>query len=69
LGISSAAESHVGVLPLGEREVLVARAGQVFNAEGKLVVSATGGYLQDLLTAQASWIQLVEGAAGCLVRG
>ena len=60
--------THVGALPLGKPEVLVARAEQVFNAEGKLVDPATGGYLQDLLTALASWIQLVEGATGSLVR-
>jgi chromate reductase len=58
----------VGALPLGKPEVLVARAEQIFNAEGKLVDPATGGYLQDLLTALASWIQLVEGATGSLVR-
>jgi chromate reductase len=60
--------THVGALPLGKPEVLVARAKQVFNAEGKLVDPATAGYLQDLLTALASWIQLVEGATGSLVR-
>ncbi len=60
--------THIGALPLGKPEVLVARAEQVFNAEGKLVDPATGGYLQDLLTALANWIQLVEGATGSLVR-
>ena len=60
--------THIGALPLGKPEVLVARAEQVFNAEGKLVDPAPGGYLQDLLTALANWIQLVEGATGALVR-
>ena len=60
--------THIGALPLGKPEVLVARAEQVFNAEGKLVDPATCGYLQDLLTALANWIQLVEGATGSLVR-
>lgn len=60
--------THIGALPLGKPEVLVARAKQVFNAEGKLVDPATAGYLQDLLTALANWIQLAEGATGSLVR-
>jgi chromate reductase len=60
--------THVGALPLGKPEVLVARADQVFNAEGKLVDPATGGYLQDLLAAMANWIQLVESTTGSLVR-
>jgi chromate reductase, NAD(P)H dehydrogenase (quinone) len=60
--------THIGALPLGKPEVLAARAQQVFNAEGKLVDPATGGYLQGLLTALANWIQLVEGATGSLVK-
>lgn len=60
--------THVGALPLGKPEVLVGRAEQVFNAEGRLVDPATGGYLQDLLTTLANWIQLAEGATGPLVR-
>lgn len=60
--------THVGALPLGKPEVLVARAEQVFNADGKLVDPATGGYLQDLLNALANWIQLAEGSTNSLVR-
>ncbi len=60
--------THVGALPLGKPEVLVMRAEQVFNAAGKLVDPATGGYLQGLLTALANWIKLAEGATGSLVR-
>jgi chromate reductase len=60
--------THIGALPLGKPEVLVARAEKVFNAAGKLADPATDGYLQDLLTALANWIQLAEGANGSLVR-
>jgi chromate reductase len=60
--------THIGALPLGKPEVLVARAEQVFNTNGKLVDPVSGGYLRDLLTALENWIQLVEGATGSLVR-
>ena len=49
--------THVGALPLGKPEVLVARAELVFDAKGKLVDAATRGFLQDLLVALAKWIQ------------
>jgi len=54
--------THVGALPLGKPEVLVARAEQVFDAEGKLVDEAARGFLRDLLTALAGWIQRVSPA-------
>jgi chromate reductase len=60
--------THIGALPLGKPEVLVAHAEQVFNAEGKLIDPTAGGYLRDLLAALANWIQLAEGATGSLVR-
>jgi chromate reductase, NAD(P)H dehydrogenase (quinone) len=49
--------THVGALPLGKPEVLVARAKLVFDAEGKLVDAATRGFLRDLLITLAKWIQ------------
>jgi len=49
--------THVGALPLGKPEVLVARAELVFDAKGKLVDAATRGFLWDLLVALAKWIQ------------
>jgi chromate reductase len=52
--------THVGVLPLGKPEVLVARAEQVFDAERNLVDEAARGFLRDLLTALAGWIQRVS---------
>ena len=54
--------THVGALPLGKPEVLVARAEQVFDAEGNLVDAAARGFLRDLLTALAGWIQRVSPA-------
>ena len=52
--------THVGALPLGKPEVLVARAGQAFDADGKLVDPTAQGFLGDLLTAFARWIQQVS---------
>jgi chromate reductase, NAD(P)H dehydrogenase (quinone) len=49
--------THVGALPLGKPEVLVARAKLVFDAEGKLVDAATRGFLRDLLVTLAKWIK------------
>ena len=54
--------THVGALPLGKPEVLVARAEQVFDAEGRLVDAAARGFLQDLLAALARWTQRVSPA-------
>ena len=47
--------THVGALPLGKPEVLVARAEQVFDADGKLVDASARGFLRDLLIALAKW--------------
>lgn len=54
--------THVGALPLGKPEVLVARAEQAFDAEGRLVDAAARGFLQDLLIALAQWTQRVSPA-------
>jgi chromate reductase len=54
--------THVGALPLGKPEVLVARAEQAFDAEGRLVDVAARGFLQDLLAALARWTQRVSQA-------
>jgi len=54
--------THVGALPLGKPEVLVARAGQAFDTEGKLVDAAARGFVQDLLTALARWVGRVSPA-------
>jgi chromate reductase len=54
--------THVGAFPLGKPEVLVARAEQVFDSEGKLVDAAARGFLRDLLTALSGWIQRVSPA-------
>ncbi len=54
--------THVGALPLGKPEVLVARAEQVFDAEGKLIDAAARGFLRDLLDALARWTRRVSPA-------
>lgn len=51
--------THVGALPLGKPEVLVARAEQAFDADGNLVDAAARGFLRDLLAALARWIERV----------
>ena len=54
--------THFGALPLGKPEVLVARAEQAFDAEGRLIDAAARGFLQDLLAALARWTQRVSPA-------
>jgi len=54
--------THVGALTLGKPEVLVARAEQVFDAEGKLVDETARGFLRDLLAALAKWTERVSPA-------
>jgi chromate reductase len=49
--------THVGALPLGKPEVLVARAEQAFDADGNLVDPAARGFLRDLLVALGRWIE------------
>lgn len=51
--------SHVGALPMGKPEVLVARAEQAFDAEGRLADDATRGHLSKLLAALVEWAQRV----------
>ena len=53
---------QVGALPLGKPEVLVARAEQAFDAEGRLVDAAARGFLRALLAALAKWTQRVSAA-------
>jgi len=47
--------THIGVLPLGKPEVLVARAAQAFDADGNLIDEAARGFLRDLLVALMDW--------------
>ena len=47
--------THVGALPLGKPEVLVAHAEQAFNADRKLVDASVHGFLRDLLVALTKW--------------
>jgi len=52
--------THVGALPLSKPEVLVARATQVFDANGRLVDEAARGFLRDLLVGLAGWTERVS---------
>jgi chromate reductase len=54
--------THVGALPLGKPEVLVARAEQAFDAEGRLIDEAARGFLRNLLEALAVWTRRVSRA-------
>jgi chromate reductase len=54
--------THVGALPLGKPEVLVARAEKAFDADGKLVDESARGFLKDLLASLAKWSRLVSPA-------
>jgi chromate reductase len=47
--------THVGALPLGKPEVLVARAEQAFDTDRKLVDASARGFLRDLLVALTKW--------------
>jgi chromate reductase len=51
--------THIGALPLGKPEVLVAHAEQAFNADRELVDASARGFLRDLLVALAQWSQQV----------
>ncbi|HNT55095.1 MAG TPA: NAD(P)H-dependent oxidoreductase [Anaerolineaceae bacterium] len=51
--------THVGALPLGKPEVLVARAEQAFDANLQLVDASARGFLRDLLVALANWTERV----------
>lgn len=53
---------HVGALPLGKPEVLVARAEQAFDVNGKLVDETTRGFLQELLLALQKWTRRMSPA-------
>jgi chromate reductase, NAD(P)H dehydrogenase (quinone) len=52
--------TYVGALPLGKPAVLVARAGQAFDAEGTLADAAERGFLREYLAALAKWTQRVS---------
>jgi len=47
--------THLGALPLGKPEVLVARAEQAFDADRKLVDASARGFVRDMLIALAKW--------------
>lgn len=47
--------THIGALPLGKPEVLVARSEQAFDENGKLIDESARGFLRDMLVALAEW--------------
>lgn len=55
--------THIGALPLGKPEVLVARAEQAFDADLNLTDAAARGFLGDLLAALAQWTARVSPAS------
>ena len=50
---------HVGALPLGKPEVLVARAEQAFDSNGRLADETARSFLRELLLALADWVRKV----------
>jgi chromate reductase len=54
--------THVGALPLGKPEVLIARAGQAFDAEGRMIDETARGFLRDLLMALEQWTRRLSPA-------
>jgi len=52
--------THLGAFPLGKPEVLVARAEQAFDSNGKLVDEVARGFLRDLLIALVAWTRRVS---------
>lgn len=56
--------THIGALPLGKPEVLVARAAQAFEADGNLIDEAARGFLRDLLVALMDWSARVSPSKG-----
>jgi chromate reductase, NAD(P)H dehydrogenase (quinone) len=52
--------THIGALSLGKPEVLVARAEQAFDAQGKLVDEMARKFLGELLVALVEWTRMVS---------
>ncbi len=52
--------THIGALVLPKPEVMVARAGEAFDTEGRLVNETTRGFLGQLLAALGDWTRLVK---------
>lgn len=48
---------HIGALPLGKPEVLVAHAERAFDSDGRLVDETARSFLRELLLALADWVQ------------
>lgn len=52
--------THLGALPLGKPEVLIARAEQAFDSDRRLVDETARAFLRELLFALANWAQKVR---------
>lgn len=52
--------THIGALVMPKPEVMVAKAQEAFDKEGRLVNETTRGFLKDLLVALADWTRRVK---------
>jgi chromate reductase len=52
--------THIGALVLPKPEVMVAKAQEAFDEDGKLINETTRGFLKDLLVALADWTRRVS---------
>lgn len=52
--------THMGAFVLPKPEVMVARANEAFDDQGRLVNETTRGFLRDLLAALADWTRRVS---------
>ena len=60
------AQTHLRVIldnlmrPVNKPEVLVMKAQEKFDSDGRLVDEETRGFVKDLLVALASWIMVLK---------
>lgn len=52
--------THIGALVMPKPEVMVAKAQEAFDEQGRLVNETTRGFLRDLLVALADWTRRVK---------
>lgn len=52
---------YTNMFPINKPEVLIFRAQEKFDAEGRLVDEATRGFIRDLLSALADWTHRLRG--------
>ncbi|MDH7515468.1 MAG: NAD(P)H-dependent oxidoreductase [Bacteroidota bacterium] len=52
--------TYIGALPLGKPDVFVARAEQIFDAEGNVTDETTRKFVRDLLFALKKWVHVTS---------